>query len=70
MTEFIIKSELSSKKINALLQILRLMNYDVELKKKPNIKKEKTKEVHFSIGLWNDYSIDAKELRNSAWKKK
>jgi hypothetical protein len=67
MTQLIFKNKIEQRKLDALLDFLKTWNIDVELKTStPKITK---KQNNFSLtaGLWKDYTIDAKELRNKAW---
>jgi len=64
MTQLIFKSDLDKNKLDALLHFLKTWNIDAELK--TNSQKVIKKQNNFSLaaGLWKDYSVDAKELRN------
>jgi hypothetical protein len=46
-----------------------LKTWDIEAELKTNTPKPANKQNSFSLstGLWSDYSIDSKELRNKAW---
>ncbi|SFI38476.1 hypothetical protein [Halpernia frigidisoli] len=67
MTEIILKSNLPKSKLDALLNFLKTFDVTVEIKesKKKNIKK-----FPFTIGIWEDYDITGKELREKSWTRK
>ncbi len=67
MTQLIFKNNIEQRKLDALLYFLKTWNIDAELKTSiPKIAK-KQNAFSLTVGLWEDYSIDAKELRNKAW---
>ena len=70
MVEIILKDDIGKNKIDALLQFLKSMNINAELKNKVQHVNKKKTEFSLSAGIWENYKIDASELRNQAWKRK
>ena len=67
MVEIILKDNVEKGKIEALIQFLRSMNIDAELKRdKKNVVREKEK-FSLSAGIWKDYDISASDLRKRSW---
>jgi len=50
-----------------LLIFLKTWNIEAELKTSTRKAAKKQKSFSLSTGLWSDYSVDSKELRNKAW---
>lgn len=66
MTEIILKSNLSQKKLEALLNFLKTFDISVEIKEREEKIIDK---FPFAKGIWQDYDIDGKELREKSWKR-
>lgn len=66
MQQIIIKKDLEQGKLNALLNLLRSWDIDVELKTN-DIKVKDESNFTLSAGLWKDYDLDASKLREKAW---
>ncbi|WP_436415517.1 hypothetical protein [Petrimonas sp.] len=72
MTELILKEEIGDDKLKALLDFLKTWGVDVEVRNRDSKKAASVSQKDdfpFSIGLWDDYEIDDKTLRQDAWKK-
>lgn len=67
MQQLIIKKNLDKNKIDALLIFLKSWDIDAELKIEVKVKEKKSSKFTLSAGLWKDYDLNAKELRNKAW---
>lgn len=67
MQELILKNNISESKLEALIYFLK--SWDIEVEVKKNIEVSHQKKTNFSLaaGLWEDYKIDADELREQAW---
>jgi hypothetical protein len=50
-----------------LLHFLKTWNIDVELKISTPKGEKAQNEFSLSSGIWKDYGMDAKELREKAW---
>jgi hypothetical protein len=68
MQQLILKNDISESKMKALLHFLKNWDIDAEVKKEVKIAKKKS-DFTLSVGIWKDYLIDAKDLRNQAWKR-
>lgn len=68
MTEIILKDDIEQSKNEALLFFLKSWDIDAEIKTSQSPQKTKSKAFTLSKDIWSDYEIDAKELRNKAWK--
>lgn len=66
MQQIIIKRELEAAKIDALINFLKAMEIDAELRTS-SIETKRKSDFTLSKGLWKDYDIEATELRNIAW---
>ena len=72
MTELILKQSIDDDKLKTLLDFLKSWGVDVEVR---NLTDEKQADLApqqafpFSIGIWNDYTVDDKTLRRDAWKR-
>ncbi len=73
MTELILKKDIDEDKLNTLLDFLNSWGVEVEVRsksrKKVTRKTVADKTFSLSVGLWDDYDIDAKTLRVNAWKR-
>ena len=67
MTQLIFKNDLEKNKLDALLHFLKTWNIDAELKTSTSKVEKKQNEFSLSSGIWKDYDMDAKELREKAW---
>jgi hypothetical protein len=69
MTEIILKDKIEQGKIDALLNFLKSLDIDAELR---TIDVQKSTEaIAFSLakGIWSNYEINSQELREKAWKR-
>jgi hypothetical protein len=67
MTQLIFKKDLEKNKLDALLHFLKTWNIYAELKiSTPKVKKMQN-EFSLSSGIWKDYDMGVKELRQKAW---
>ncbi len=66
MQQLILKTDIDATKMEALLFFLKSWNIDAELKTTPMLK-EKKQDFSLAVGMWEDYDIDANELRKQAW---
>lgn len=62
MTQIILKDDIEQSKIDALLFFLKSWDIDV-------VNITKSKDFALSQGIWIDYEVDSKELRDKAWKR-
>lgn len=70
MQQLIFKKNIEKSKMDALLNFLKSWDIEAELRKiAPETTKKKTG-FSLSVGIWEDYDIDANELRNQAWNRK
>ncbi|MEA5129380.1 MAG: hypothetical protein VB074_14465 [Proteiniphilum sp.] len=73
MTELIFKKDIDEEKLNTLLNFLNSWGVEVEVQPKPRknlVRKGSSKKTFsLSVGLWDDYAIDGKTLRNKSWNK-
>lgn len=70
MTELILKKDIDDDKLKTLLNFLRTWGVDVEVRNRDSRKTttiSQEDDFPFSIGLWDDYEIDDKMLRQDAW---
>jgi hypothetical protein len=67
MTQLVFKNDLEKNKLEALLVFLKTWNIEAELKTSTPKAFKKQKIFSLSSGLWSDYFVDSKELRNKAW---
>jgi hypothetical protein len=67
MTQLIFKNDLEKNKLDALLHFLKTWNIDAELKISTPKGEKAQNEFSLSSGIWKDYGMDAKELREKAW---
>jgi hypothetical protein len=67
MTQLIFKNDLEKNKLDALLHFLKTWNIEAELKTSTPKAGKKLNEFSLSSGIWKDYDLDAKELREKAW---
>lgn len=66
MQQLILKTDIDATKMEALLFFLKSWNIDAELKTTPMLK-EKKQNFSLAVGMWEDYDINANELRKQAW---
>jgi len=69
MTEIILKDNLEQRKIDALLDFLKSWDIDAELRITNAEKSTEAVEFSLSKGIWSDYDVNSKELRDKAWKR-
>jgi len=69
MIQLIFKNDLEQNKLEALLQFLKTWNIEAELKTSTCKTVKKQNDFSLASGIWKDYSIDAIELRNNAWRR-
>ena len=70
MTELRFKNNIDDVQMNVLLHLLKSWNVEVEVLQQPAVvseKKQKSKTLPFSTGMWKDYDIDDKTLRAKAF---
>lgn len=70
MQQLLIKNDISAEKMNALLSFLKSWEIDAEIKINKLEKKSKFSKASSAIGMWKDYQISGKELREKAWNRK
>ncbi|HET7119544.1 MAG TPA: hypothetical protein VFI29_23810 [Hanamia sp.] len=70
MVEIILKDNIEKNKIDALLHFLKALNINAELKRNVQPINKKKAEFSLSAGIWENYKVDAGELRKQAWKRK
>lgn len=68
MHQLILKKNIDKSNMNALVNFLKSRDIEFEFKT-TKIKDNEVKDFSLSVGLWQDYDIDANELRNKAWRK-
>ncbi|WP_316826890.1 hypothetical protein [Pedobacter miscanthi] len=69
MTAIILKDNVEQRKIDALLNFLKSWDIDAELRITDSEKSAKIVDFSLSKGIWSDYNIDSKELREKSWKR-
>lgn len=69
MVEIILKSNISEDKIEALLQFLKSLNIEAQLKKDNLFEEREKADFSLSTGLWKDYLIDGNQLRKQSWER-
>lgn len=66
----VLKSEITKDKLNAIIAFLKAWNIEAELVD-DKYENANHSDIHSDItknaGMWQDYDIDAKKLRESAW---
>ena len=67
MLKIILKDNIAEKKINALLEFLKLIKIDAELKGVRSLIIKKKVDFSLSTGIWKDYKISGRKLRAQAW---
>lgn len=70
MVEIILKDNIEKNKIDTLLQFLKSLNINAELKRNVSPANKKKTEFSLSTGILGNYKVDAGELRKEAWKRK
>ncbi|MDO5523157.1 MAG: hypothetical protein Q4G48_03830, partial [Bacteroidia bacterium] len=69
MTELILKNDIDDDKLKTLMDILKTWGVSAEVRNKGDKKAapvSQEDDFPFSIGLWDDYEIDDKTLRQNA----
>ena len=69
MTQIILKDDIEQSKIDALLFFLKSWDIDVELKTTQTNQSKIPSGFSLSKGIWSNYDLDAKKLRDKAWRK-
>jgi hypothetical protein len=71
MTQLVLKSKINQRKLDALLFFLKEWDINAEITTIPDRRCVAMSYVPFSetIGMWKDYAVDAKELRNQTWRR-
>jgi len=69
MTQLVLKGNIEKKKLDSLLLFLRSWDIDAEIKTATQ-KEKKYEPFTESFGMWKNYDIDAKTIREQAWKTK
>ena len=69
MQQLIIKKDVEQTKIDALLYFLKSWDIEAEFKTSTVTEKMET-DFSLAVGLWEDYPMDAGELRKQAWNRK
>jgi hypothetical protein len=67
MQEIILKKDLSKSKMDALIQFLKSWDIEAEIKTIRKSDKIDKHEFPLTAGIWKDYDIDTKDLRNKTW---
>lgn len=69
MQQLIFKSPISASKMKTLILFLKSWGIDAEFKQEPKLKssQENDNGLNLSVGLWEDYDINSKELREKSW---
>lgn len=70
MAELILNTEIDNAKLDVLRKLFKSWNLKLEIKKTAEKRVEKTNDFPFTVGIWEDYDIDGKKLREKAWKRK
>jgi len=68
MTEIILKNNIEQSKMEALLLFLKSWGIDAEVKKSVS-KIKNTSKITLNAGMWENYNIDAADLRRKAWER-
>lgn len=66
MQQLILKNDIEKAKLDALLFFLKSWDIEAELKIDSIIEKKKSK-FSLAAGIWKDYNLDSKALRDNAW---
>lgn len=69
MAELILEENLEKKKIEVLKKLFESWNLSLNIKKNGEKNAEKKTSIFDGIGMWENYDIDAKELRRKAWER-
>ena len=67
MTQLSIKNKVDELQMGVLLQLLKSWNMEVEISYKNTVPVKERKLFSKTRGMWQDYNIDAKQLRRDAW---
>jgi len=68
MQQLILKTNISASKMKALILFLKSWGVEAEFKQLSKTNTKREQEFSLSVGLWEDYAIDAKNLRTIAWR--
>ena len=66
MTQLKFKNTINDLQMNILLHLLHSWNVEVEVEN-ARMAPISTTTLPFSVGMWADYDIDDKSLRDKAW---
>ena len=67
MTQLSIKNKVDDLQMAVLLHLLKSWNMEVEISDESVAPAKERKLFSRTRGMWEDYSIDAKQLRRDAW---
>ena len=67
MTQISVKNKIDELQMAVLLQLLKSWNMEVEISYENTAPVKKRKRFSKTRGMWQDYDIDAKQLRRDAW---
>ncbi len=70
MIEIVLKTELDSSKLNALLSFLKTWGIEAEVKNSKSKKMTNESDFNLSVGLWADLEVDNNTLREKACMRK
>lgn len=68
--EFILKNNIDKSKLLALIDFLKSMNFDFEIRTSKVKPITENRNFDLSVGLWKDSGLTAEQLRSEAWKRK
>lgn len=66
MQQIILKKDIDQTQMDALLNLLKSLNIEAEIKTSLIVTKKKS-DFSLSTGIWKDYNINAEDLRIQAW---
>jgi len=69
MTEIILKNAIEQSKMEALLFFLKSWGIEAEVKKSVSKIKKKQAKLTLNAGMWENYQINANDLRKNAWER-
>jgi len=67
MTQLSIKNRIDELQMTVLLHLLKSWNMEVEVSSESVAPAKQRKLFSRTRGMWQDYDIDAKQLRRDAW---
>lgn len=67
MIHLVLKDDIDKAKLDALLFFLKSWNIEVELQRSSSTDPKEESAFSLSVGLWEDYPIDANKLRQQTW---